>query len=300
GPAAARAGRLLGEGGELRKAARIVETAWRVNPHPDLADGYAHLRPGSSARERLARIEALTIKTPGALEAALAVARAALDAQEFAIARTALAPFVTAPTKRVAALMAALEMGQGDEGRAREWMARALNARRDPAWTADGFISDRWLPVSPVTGRLDAFEWKDPLAGEDHAKIEAGARAVLEASRAPAPMPEPAEEAPARTASDEGGAPRAERVERAPHPLPTGGEREPTVSTAPPPREPPAPEPRRARGATPVPLAPAVIPLLHAPDDPGPEPEAEIEPEPEPTAEAPPDSWSRIRALFKQ
>jgi len=48
-----------------------------------------------------------------------------------------------------------------------------------------------------------------------------------------------------------------------------------------------------------VPLAPAVIPLLHAPDDPGPEPEAAIEPEPEPTAEAPPDNWSRIRALFK-
>ena len=44
-------------------------------------------------------------------------------------------------------------------------MTRALSARRDPAWTADGFVSDRWLPVSPVTGRLDAFEWKDPLAG---------------------------------------------------------------------------------------------------------------------------------------
>jgi len=63
--------------------------------------------------------------------------------------------------------MAELEMAQGDEGRAREWMARALNARRDPAWTADAFVSDHWLPISPVSGRLDAFEWKDPLAGED-------------------------------------------------------------------------------------------------------------------------------------
>ena len=63
--------------------------------------------------------------------------------------------------------MAELEqMRAGDDGRAREWMTRALNARRDPAWTADGFVSDRWLPVSPVTGRIDAFEWKDPLAGE--------------------------------------------------------------------------------------------------------------------------------------
>jgi hypothetical protein len=49
----------------------------------------------------------------------------------------------------------------------------------------------------------------------------------------------------------------------------------------------------------PVPLAPAVIPLVHAPDDPGPDPETQIEPEPEPAAEPLPDSWSRIRAMFK-
>src|SRR5262249_56989341 len=49
--------------------------------------------------------------------------------------------------------------------------ARALNARRDPAWTADAFVSDHWLPISPVSGRLDAFEWKDPLAGEDHGTV---------------------------------------------------------------------------------------------------------------------------------
>src|SRR5216684_4201077 len=34
-PAAALAGRLLGEAGERRKASRIIERAWRVNPHPD-------------------------------------------------------------------------------------------------------------------------------------------------------------------------------------------------------------------------------------------------------------------------
>ena len=61
--------------------------------------------------------------------------------------------------------MAEIEQREsGDEGRAREWMARALRAPRDPAWTADGFVSDRWMPVSPVSGRLDAFQWKVPLA----------------------------------------------------------------------------------------------------------------------------------------
>ena len=190
-PAAELAGRLLGEAGEMRKASRIIEAAWRANPHPDLADAYAHLRPGDSARERLARVESLAGKAPGDAEGALAVARAALDAQEFAVAREALVPLLEMPTQRVAALMAELEQQEGDEGRAREWMARALNARRDPAWTADGFVSDRWLPVSPVTGRLDAFEWRDPLAGVDHtgATIDAEQRALLDAPRAPPAPP---------------------------------------------------------------------------------------------------------------
>src|SRR5436305_14243433 len=83
-------------------------------------------------------------------------------------------------------------------------MARALNAPRDPAWTADGIVSDRWLPVSPVSGRLDAFQWRVPVA-------EVGERATLvidaPAEREPAahaglPRPElPAQELPREVAS---------------------------------------------------------------------------------------------------
>src|SRR5215813_6317909 len=36
-PAAVLAARMLGEAGDMRKAARIIEAAWRANPHPDLA-----------------------------------------------------------------------------------------------------------------------------------------------------------------------------------------------------------------------------------------------------------------------
>ena len=165
-PAAALAGRLLAEGGELRKASRVIDKAWRANPHPELAQAFAELRSGDAARDRLKRIEALAKKAPGHIEGALAIARAALDAQEFAKARAALAPYLAAPTKRIALLMAELERAErNDEGRAREWLARALHAAPDPAWTADGHVSDRWLAVSPVTGRLDAFEWRVPLTG---------------------------------------------------------------------------------------------------------------------------------------
>jgi HemY protein len=369
-PAAALAGRLHGEAGERRRAARIIERAWRANPHPDLAAAYAALRPGDSARQRLSRVETLAAKGPADAEAALAVARAALDAQEFAAARKALAPHTASPRKRVAALMAELEMAQGDEGRGREWMARALNARRDPAWTADAFVSDHWLPISPVSGRLDAFEWKDPLAGEDHGAV------IEHRAEAPAPAATPAvvetspagqaaapgvtsprvrgedsrpsagvlsakdadanASATARSASGEGGAPQAEASQAAPHPhpLPASGEREPAQQADKPASDKPASEekekaPRAAeeaahadpfsaggrsarramaaatadesrapRGREMPAVAPAVIPLVHAPDDPGPNGETEAEPAPEP-APPPADGWSRIRALFR-
>ena len=144
---------------------RIVETAWLAQPHPDLADAYAHVKLGDSARQRLVRVETLAAKAPGHIEGALAIARAAIDASEFARAREALAPFIAAPTQRVAMLMAEIERTEhGDSGRARAWTLRAVRALHDPAWTADGYVSDRWRPVSPVTGRLDAFQWQTPVA----------------------------------------------------------------------------------------------------------------------------------------
>ncbi len=123
---------------------------------------------------------------PGHIEGALAVARAALSAQEFAKARAAIAPYLQTPTKRIALLMAEIERAEkNDVGRAREWVARALHAAPDPAWTADGHVSDRWLPASPVTGRLDALEWRVPLSGTLSAPmIEPEPAPLLPAARA--------------------------------------------------------------------------------------------------------------------
>ena len=164
-PAAVLAAKFESEAHQVRRAMRIVEAAWLAHPHPDLADAYSHVRLGDAARQRLVRVETLAAKTPGHIEGALAIARAAIDAAEFARAREALAPFTAAPTQRVAMLMAEIERTEhGDSGKARAWTLRAVRARHDPVWTADGYVSDRWRPVSPVTGRLDAFQWQTPVA----------------------------------------------------------------------------------------------------------------------------------------
>jgi len=263
-PAAALAGRLLGEAGETRWAGKILQAAWRANPHPHLAEAYADLRPGESARDRLARVRALVREPPGHLEGNLALARAALDARELVLARQSLEPLLLTPTQRVATLMAELEeLQHGDVGRAREWMARALRAGRDPAWTADGFVSERWLPVSPVTGRIDAFEWKVPLE-----EVAGPARVINEPS-------EPVVTAPV--------APAAPAPAAGPTPQPPGPPA-PSPGAAAAPGE----APRTLRPAAPPARAAAVepiIPLRHAPDDPG--------PDPEPADERPLDAGSR-------
>lgn len=247
-PAAALAGRLLGEAGERRWAGKILQAAWRAHPHPDLADAYGHLRPGESARERLTRVHALVRDPAGHVEGNLALARAALDARELGLARQTLEPLLLQPTQRVATLMAELEeLEHGDVGRAREWMARALRAGRDPAWTADGFVSERWLPVSPVTGRIDAFAWKVPLE-----EVAGPARVIDEPSQ-PAMAAATVEPAPPAVA---GPKPSATTV---PGPAAAPAADGPLPARPPPPARPPAIEP--------------IIPLRHAPDDPGPDPE---------------------------
>ncbi|WP_315781155.1 MULTISPECIES: heme biosynthesis HemY N-terminal domain-containing protein [unclassified Bradyrhizobium] len=191
-PAAVLAAKFESEAHQVRRAMKIIEAAWAACPHPDLADAYAHVRLGDSAVQRLTRIENLAARTRDHVEGALAVARAAIDAAEFGRARTALAPFTDDPTQRVAMLMAELERTEhGDAGKAREWTLRAVRARHDPAWTADGYVSDQWRPISPVTGRLDAFQWQTPVASlpsERNSVIESSefAEAVLAPPSRPA------------------------------------------------------------------------------------------------------------------
>jgi HemY protein len=272
-PAAVLASKYQSEAHQVRRSMRIVETAWLAHPHPDLADAYAHVKLGDSARQRLVRIETLAAKAPGHLESALAIARAAIDATEFARAREALAPFTDAPTQRAAMLMAEIERTEhGDSGRARAWTQRAVRALHDPAWTADGYVSDRWRPVSPVTGRLDAFQWQRPLAAlpsDKNAAIEA--KEFNEAIAAPRRVEPPRDAAIDLAPAAQDNSPVLDATV------------EPAPVAAPPPS--PSPPPVESPPVTAAPLFRArqdipstarspssilpVIPIVRAPDDPG-------------------------------
>ena len=164
-PAALVAARALIRQNDLKKAARILESAWKKDPHPQVADLYIHARAGDSVADRLGRarrLEALRNHNP---EAIYWVARAALEAGNQKLARKSAEETIRQdPRERAFMLMADIEEAEtGEQGRVRQWLARALRAPRDAAWVADGYVSDRWAPFSPVTGRIDAFEWKTPV-----------------------------------------------------------------------------------------------------------------------------------------
>jgi HemY protein len=180
-PAAAVAGRILASRGRTPTAARVLLRTWRLTPHPDLASAYAYARPGDSPRDRLDRVRHLARITPNHPEALIAVATSALEARVWDEAREALKPLLdTRLSPRVCALMARIEGEQyRDAGRVREWLARAAGAGRDPAWVAEGVAYERWAPVSPATGQLDAMRWGVP----DAAPREGAAAAAALAAR---------------------------------------------------------------------------------------------------------------------
>jgi|GEM_PF-40918 len=266
-PAAAVAARQAAAKGNARQAAKIVEKTWRLSPHPDLAEIYAHARSGDSARDRLKRARALLDKMPNNVEGRIGVAVAAIEARDWIEARKALEPFATSqPSQRICMLMADIEEGEtGDAGKVREWLARAVRAPRDPAWSADGYVSETWAPVSPVSGRLDAFEWKVPVealsapVADEEPEPETTA-ALIEAhtgSDTPIVTPAPA-------AATAGAAAAATAAAAAPAPEPVAEPVE-DVEPEPPASEPTAPEPPASK-----PDEPEMVDVTPAPSVPAP------------------------------
>ncbi|HSX73813.1 MAG TPA: heme biosynthesis HemY N-terminal domain-containing protein, partial [Shinella sp.] len=174
----------------LRKAAAILEKLWKATAHGDVAKLYVRARSGDSATDRLKRAEKLEAMRPNNAEALYAVAETALETRNFALARAkAEAAARLSPRESAFLLLADIEDAEtGDQGRIRHWMNQALKAPRDPAWTADGITAPEWRAVSPVTGRLDAFEWKTPVSPLDGPIEEGSTAAVDEAIRTLPPL----------------------------------------------------------------------------------------------------------------
>jgi HemY protein len=186
---------------------------------------------------------------------------------------------------------------------------RAVRALHDPVWTADGYVSASWRPVSPVSGRIDAFQWQTPLAAlpsDKNAAVEASP--FEEAMLAPPPRRvEPPSYVESKLASNlesdlkvetagdaKNDGPRdvtpkvaIEHIPEAQVPAAQDNSPAPVAVVEPAPAAAPSPPPADSSGVTAAPLfrpradilkdgpksasasIPPVIPIVRAPDDPG-------------------------------
>ena len=141
-------------------------------------------------------------------------------------------------------------------------------------------MSERWLPISPVTGQIDAFEWKTPVAeigsrpAADAEPVEdkPPSRPMIDVAPAPAMEPDRPQSRPGDNAAGDTeiifGRPAAKSALR------------------------PASKPASKSVTRPAPMADLVVPITHVPDDPGPDVYPEPEPLPEQTSSG--SGWKRL------
>ncbi len=164
-PAAAMAARAQMARGSARKAASILKKAWKLAPHPELAQAYAEIEPAESPSARVKRFEKLLATHEGE-EAAMTRAELLIGAEDFPAARRAIGSLhETAPTQRVMTIMAAIERGEGsDDAVVRGWLARALTAPRGPQWVCEScqHIHARWTAICENCASFDTLSWQSP------------------------------------------------------------------------------------------------------------------------------------------
>jgi HemY protein len=149
--------------GRPRNGLKAIETAWKVAPHPALAESYLDLSGAPSDLERVRKIEALAKVNPDHPDSHLAIAKAALRAKLWGQARTHLGIVAKLrPSAEGYRLLAELEEKErGDVQAAKDWLAKAALSSADPAWHClrCGETPVQWQANCPACGALDTLSW---------------------------------------------------------------------------------------------------------------------------------------------
>lgn len=165
-PAAVLAARGYIDQGNARNALRVINKAWLVHPHPDLAAAFAAIEPNETPRQRLKRFAKLLKVHPDHRETRLLEAELNLAAEDFPAARRALGTLAEVePDARSLTIMAAIERGEGaSDAVVKGWLARALSSPRGPQWVCDKcqHIHAEWAPACENCHSFDTLSWRSP------------------------------------------------------------------------------------------------------------------------------------------
>lgn len=148
------------------QAISVLRKAWNIQPHPLLAatldKAYATLTP----EKRLQKIQDWVKATPQEWESLLAVARTALAARNFPVARQHFKSALgQRETVSLCKWMADLEQQEKkDEAQSRFWLDRMATAFPDALWLCNdcGHQADEWQAHCPECRHFDSIRWQPP------------------------------------------------------------------------------------------------------------------------------------------
>ena len=156
---------LLHADGKNRAARKAAELAWQAETHPDLARLYLQVDGGTDPASRLKAAEALGALAPKARETHLIMARTSLDARLWGQARKHLEAAGGDPDAAFCRLFAELEQAEnGDVALARDWLSRASEAPREPAWLCSNCsaTAHEWSALCGHCGAFETLRWTTP------------------------------------------------------------------------------------------------------------------------------------------
>lgn len=195
--------------GNLWKAAEVIEKAWTVEPHPDLAEVYAKARkvpPSDDAilseadLKKDEKAEARWLKGLADFNKDHIESRLLRASQDIKLGRARAARKVLKglaenyPTVRVCQLMAELEAaGDGEDAAraAKRWLSKAVSAPRDAHWMCEtcGREARVWSSTCNNCGAFDSLSWKAPADLVADLELEPVDLSDDEPEDAPAPAP---------------------------------------------------------------------------------------------------------------
>jgi len=169
---------LLGATGKRRRALHLLEQAWHLAPHAQLAAAHRTLFGGADASTYLTHLEQLVGATPEDEEGRLALAAAALEAGQTERAAKIVGDLAdhdqaAGPTVR---LKAEIEERAHGPAAARPWLERIATAP-EPAWTCNvcGHAQGAWVAHCDHCATFDSLRWGSPEAVLDLDNSPSGA-----------------------------------------------------------------------------------------------------------------------------
>ncbi len=195
-PATLVVARLALQAGRYREAAKALEQAWAMGPHPDLARLYRAAAPEADALAQIKRFKKLTAGNANHPESRIALAEAALGAELWGEARRHLQPLVEgeiAADRRAQRLMARVVEAEGGTPEAiRRWLEASLEGPAEGQWlcAACGAGQPDWSSSCETCGVTASVDWRHPPAPEPLVAIPKPANdpAKPEPKKAPPPI----------------------------------------------------------------------------------------------------------------